>query len=277
MGEPTSVVSPGPVTFEIVTLFPEMFDDFLRTSLLGKAVAAGLVAVHRTNLRDFGIGRHRSVDDTPYGGGPGMILRVEPMAGALAAIAAARGPSHRLLLSPQGPRFDQQKAAQLAGLGRITLICGRYEGFDERIVTQLVDEQLSIGDYVLAGGELAAAVVIESVARLIPGVLGCGMSAADESFSHGRLEYPQWTRPPEWQGEGVPPVLLSGDHQAIERWRRREALRRTREHRPDLLQTHPLTEGEREEEGAEQGEEQAAEQVGEQAKQEAGPGDDDDR
>ena len=220
------------VTFEIVTLFPELFDDFLRASLLGKAIAAGLVAVHRTNPRDFAVGRHRSVDDTPYGGGPGMILRVEPIAATLAAIAAARGPSRRVLLSPHGRRFDQAHAAELAQAGRVTLICGRYEGFDDRIATRLCDDQLSIGDYVLAGGELAAAVVIEAVARLCPGVLGCGMSAADESFSRGRLEYPQWTRPPEWDGHAVPAVLLSGDHQAIERWRRREALRRTRERRP---------------------------------------------
>src|SRR6185369_9231733 len=136
-------------------------------------------------------------------------------------------------------------AAELARAGRVTLICGRYEGFDDRIASELTDEQLSIGDYVLAGGELAAAVVIEAVARLIPGVLGCGMSAADESFSRGRLEYPQWTRPPEWNGRTVPAVLLSGDHQAVERWRRREALRRTRDRRPDLFEAQPLTDEER--------------------------------
>jgi tRNA (guanine37-N1)-methyltransferase len=231
------------VTFEIVTLFPEMFDDFLRASLLGKAIAAGLVAVHRTNLRELGIGKHRSVDDTPYGGGPGMILRVEPIAAALDAIAAARGPSRKLLLSPQGARFDQRRAAELARAGRITLVCGRYEGFDERIAG-CVDEQLSIGDFVLAGGELAAAVVIEAVARLVPGVLGCGMSATDESFSHARLEYPQWTRPPDWNGQTVPDVLVSGDHAVIETWRRREALRRTIERRPDLIGAHPLTDEE---------------------------------
>jgi tRNA (guanine37-N1)-methyltransferase len=235
--------TPPAITFELVTLFPELFDEILGASLLGKAIASGIVAVHRTNLRDFGIGRHRSVDDTPYGGGPGMILRVEPIAAALDAIVVARGPSRRVLLSPQGARLDQRKVVDLAAAGRVTLICGRYEGFDER-VTSHVDEQLSIGDFVLAGGELAAAVVIEAVARLIPGVLGCGMSAADESFSHQRLEYPQWTRPPEWQGDAVPQVLLSGDHRAIERWRRREALRRTVERRPDLIAAHPLAEDE---------------------------------
>jgi tRNA (guanine37-N1)-methyltransferase len=240
-----AVASAPIITFEIITLFPEMFDGFLGATLLGRAVAAGLVAVHRTNLRDFALGRHRSVDDTPYGGGPGMILRVEPIAAALAAISAARGPSHRVLLSPQGARFDQRRAVELAALGRVTVICGRYEGFDERIATQLTDEQLSIGDYVLAGGELAAAVVIEAVARLIPGVLGCGLSADDESFSRGRLEYPQWTRPPEWNGESVPAVLLSGDHRAIESWRRRQALERTRARRPDLLETRPLSDEEK--------------------------------
>ena len=232
------------ITFEIVTLFPEFFDEILRASLLGKAIAANLIQVHRTNLRDFGIGRHRSVDDTPYGGGPGMILRVEPVASALEAIAAVRGPSRRLLLSPQGPRFDQSKASALAALERITLICGRYEGFDERIPDLLVDEQISIGDFVLAGGELAAAVVIEAVARLIPGVLGCGTSATDESFSRGRLEYPQWTRPLDWNGHAVPSVLLSGDHRVIDEWRRREAVRRTLERRPDLIAAHPLSQDE---------------------------------
>jgi tRNA (guanine37-N1)-methyltransferase len=235
---------PPLLAFELITLFPEIFDDFLQASLLGRAIAGGLIAVHRTDLRDFGMGRHRSVDDTPYGGGPGMILRVEPVAAALDAIASARGPSFRVLLSPQGARLDQRKVAELAQRSRVTMICGRYEGFDERI-TRHVDEQLSIGDFVIAGGELAAAVVIEAVARLVPGVLGCGQSAADESFSRGRLEYPQWTRPPDWGGDAVPGVLLSGDHQAIERWRRREALRRTIEHRPDLIAAHPLDDEEK--------------------------------
>lgn len=233
------------IEFEIVTLFPEMFDGLLRGSLLGKAIANGLVAAHRTNPRDFAPGRHRSTDDTPYGGGPGMILRVEPVAAALEAVAQARGPAHRILLSPQGRLFDQQRARELALLPRIAFVCGRYEGVDERVGGALSDEQLSIGDYVLAGGELAAAVVIEALARLVPGVLGCGLSASDESFSAHRLEYPQWTRPEEWQGLAVPKVLLSGDHKAIDRWRRREALRRTRERRPDLILIHPLTEEEK--------------------------------
>src|SRR5262247_2075264 len=185
------------ITFELVTLFPEIFDGILGATLLGKAIASGLVAVHRTNPRDFAPGKHRQVDDTPYGGGPGMIMRVEPIAAAVEAIEALRGPSHRILLTPQGRVFDQRRARELAATPRLTLICGRYEGVDERVGAGLCHEQLSIGDFVLAGGELAAVVVLESVARLIPGVLGCGLSTVDESFSAGRLEYPQWTRPAE--------------------------------------------------------------------------------
>lgn len=238
MDEPSA---PPLVTFEVVTLFPEMFDGFLGKSLLGRAIAAGLVAVEWTNPRDFAPGRHRSVDDTPYGGGPGMVLRPEPFAGALDHIAATRGPARRILLSPQGALLDQAKVRTLAALRRMVLVCGRYEGFDERIGAVLCDEELSIGDYVLAGGELAAAVVIEAVARLLPGVLGCGQSSVDESFTSGRLEYPQWTKPPEFRGHAVPPILLSGDHGEIDRWRRREALLRTLARRPDLLAAHPPT------------------------------------
>src|SRR5215471_6148173 len=225
------------IEVEIVTLFPELFDGLLGATLLGKAVASGLVAVHRTNPRDFAPGRYKQVDDAPYGGGPGMIMRVEPLAAALEAIDQARGPSHRILMTPQGRVFDQRRAGELARMPRLTLVCGRYEGVDERVGSVLCHEQLSIGDYVLAGGELAAAVVLEAVARLIPGVLGCGLSTTDESFSEDRhrLEYPQWTRPASWQGHDVPARLMSGDHQAVARWRRREALRRTLERRPDLV------------------------------------------
>ncbi len=233
------------ITFELVTLFPEMFDGLLATTVIGKAIAAGTVAVHRTNPRDFGLGNYRQVDDTPYGGGPGMIMRVEPIAAALDAIAAARGPSHRVLLTPRGRRFDQAAARALAARPRITLVCGRYEGLDER-VSSLTDDQLCIGDFVLAGGELAAAVVLEATARLVPGVLGCGLSAGDESFSAGRLEYPQWTRPADWNGQAPPAVLLSGDHAAIARWRRRASLRLTQALRPDLLAAVPLTAEEQE-------------------------------
>jgi tRNA (guanine37-N1)-methyltransferase len=233
------------ITFELVTLFPEIFDGILGASLLGKAITGGLLAAHRTSPRDFAPGKHRQVDDTPYGGGPGMIMRVEPIAAAIEAIEQARGPSHRVLLTPAGRPFDQARARELARLPRLTLVCGRYEGLDERVGAHLCHEQLSVGDFVLAGGELAAAIVIEAVARLVPGVLGCGLSPEDESFSQGRLEYPQWTRPPAWNGHVVPEILSSGNHAQVERWRRREALRRTLERRPDLLEKHPLTPEER--------------------------------
>jgi tRNA (guanine37-N1)-methyltransferase len=241
----TTTDEPPTITFELVTLFPEMFDGFLGATLLGKAIAAGVIGAHRTNPRDFAPGRHRQVDDTPYGGGPGMIMRVEPIAAAIAALEAARGPSHRILLTPQGRPFDQARARELARMPRVTLVCGRYEGVDERVGAHLCHEQLSVGDFVLAGGELAAAIVVEAVARLVPGVLGCGLSAEDESFSAGRLEYPQWTRPPAWEGHAVPEVLSSGDHGEVARWRRREALRRTLERRPDLVAAHPLSPDER--------------------------------
>lgn len=232
------------LTIEIVTLFPEVMAGFLSATVIGRAIEAGVLAVHCTNPRDFAPGRHRQVDDTPYGGGPGMILGVEPIAKALEAIAAARGPSRRILLTPRGSLFDQPRARALAAETHLTLICGRYEGIDERAGT-LVDEELRLGDFVLAGGEVAASAIIEAVARLVPGVLGCALSASDESFSAGRLEYPQWTRPATWKGQSVPAVLLSGDHQAIARWRRREALKVTEARRPDLLAAHPLSDEER--------------------------------
>ncbi len=224
---------------ELVTLFPELFDSFLSASLLGKAIAAGLVAVTRTNPREAGLGRHRSVDDSPYGGGPGMVLRPEPLATTIDEIEAARGPTHRVLLSPQGRLFDQALAAQLAARPRLLLICGRYEGVDERIATLYAHDVISIGDYVLSGGELAAAVIIEAVSRLIPGVVGKSESTVDESHAAGRLEYPHYTRPPDFRGLKVPDVLLSGDHAAIAAWRRQQSLLRTRARRPDLLATHP--------------------------------------
>jgi tRNA (guanine37-N1)-methyltransferase len=234
--------APAPaLQIEIVTLFPEIFDSFLRASLLGKAIEAGLVAVERTNPRDHAGGRHRSVDDTPYGGGPGMILRPAPLADAIDAVEARRGRAHRVFLSPSGHPLSQAVVVDLMRRGRVMLVCGRYEGYDERVAALYADQVLSVGDYVLAGGEMAAALIIEAMARLVPGVLGCQDSTADESFSAGRLEYPQYTRPPEFRGLAVPDVLLSGDHGAVARWRQREALRRTVVRRPDLLARHPLT------------------------------------
>jgi tRNA (guanine37-N1)-methyltransferase len=227
------------VTFEVVTLFPEVMAGFLSATVIGRAVEAGVIAVHCTNPRDFAPGRYRQVDDAPYGGGPGMILSIEPIATALEAIAASR----RILLTPRGALFDQPRARLLAAESRLTLVCGRYEGIDER-AAGLCDEELRLGDFVLAGGEVAAAAVIEAVGRLVPGVLGCGLSAGDESFTAGRLEYPQWTRPATWRGQSVPAVLLSGDHQAIARWRRRQALKVTQQRRPDLITAHPLSDEE---------------------------------
>lgn len=229
---------------ELLTLFPEFFDSVLTTSLLGKAIVAGLVRVDRTNFRDFGVGKHKSVDDSPYGGGPGMVLRPEPLAAAIEAVEAARGPTHRVVLSPQGRPFTQAIAADLATRPRLMLICGRYEGFDERIPTLFAHDIVSVGDFVLSGGEVAAAVVIETVSRLLPGVLGKSESTVDESFSTGRLEYPHFTRPPEFRGHRVPDVLVSGDHAVIEAWRRCESIRRTRDRRPDLIAAHPITEAE---------------------------------
>jgi tRNA (guanine37-N1)-methyltransferase len=230
---------------EIVSLFPEIFDSFLAASLLGKAINSGIVRVSRTNPRDFGKGRHRKVDDAPYGGGPGMVLMPEPLSRAIESVEAERGPAHRILLAPSGRPFDQSLAATFAARGRLLIICGRYEGIDERIVELFTPEVVSIGDYVLAGGELAAAVMIEATVRLVPGVLGCEESTVDESFSASRLEYPHWTRPPSFRGRDVPPVLLSGNHAQVAAWRRLESLRRTVARRPDLILRYPLTDEEK--------------------------------
>jgi len=236
--------APPILDVELITLFPDIFDSFLRTSLLGKAVEAGIVRITRTNPRDFARGRHRQVDDSCYGGGPGMVLRPEPLAAAIETVQGERGRAHRVLLAPSGRLFDQATAFAFARRGRLMLICGRYEGVDERIADLFADDIVSIGDYVLAGGELAAAVIIEAVARLVPGVLGCEASTVDESFSAGRLEYPQWTRPPEFLGRSVPEVLRSGNHAEVATWRRLESLRRTVARRPDLLLRCPLSEDE---------------------------------
>jgi tRNA (guanine37-N1)-methyltransferase len=217
---------------DVITLFPELFDAPLRTSLLGKAIEQGRLRVGVHDLRAHGLGRHRSVDDEPYGGGAGMVMRPEPIADAVEQLK--RPATRVVLLSPRGQRLDQAKVAEYAGLEHVVLVCGRYEGIDERIAETVADEELSIGDFVLAGGELAALVVIEAVSRLIEGVLGNAESLAWESHSSGLLEYPHYTRPPEWRGRRVPDVLLSGDHGAIERWRKERAEEITRARRPDL-------------------------------------------
>lgn len=227
-------------TFEVFTLFPAAISGFLRAGLVGKAVESGRVAVHCTDYREFATDRYRTVDDAPYGGGPGMVMKIEPVVAALEHVEAQRGPMHRVLLTPSGARFDQRAAERLSKLPRIGLLCGRYEGIDDRVRDGFVDECLSLGDFVLNGGEIAALAIVEAVARLCEGVLGNPESAARDSFaledmSHGPwLEFPQYTRPPNFRGLAVPPVLLAGDHAEIARWRLLQAWRRTWALRPDL-------------------------------------------
>ncbi len=226
----------------IVTLFPEMFESALAASLLGKARTAGLLDIHFVNPRDFTTDRHRTVDDAPYGGGPGMVMKPDPLIAAVESAAAASPDSaHRILLTPGGRRLDQQVVRELAARPHLVLVCGRYEGMDERVAQLAIDEELSLGDFVLSGGEMAALPLIDAVARLVPGVLGDLASTHEESFSDGlTLEYPQYTRPPEYRGLGVPDVLLAGHHERVRTWRRREALRRTAHRRPDLLRRRQL-------------------------------------
>ncbi|MEA2627318.1 MAG: tRNA (guanine37-N1)-methyltransferase [Candidatus Binatota bacterium] len=230
--------------FHVLTLFPEFFSSPLAASLLGKAITRGLVEARVRDIRDFAAGKHRVADDAPYGGGSGMVMKVEPVVAALEAVAAEDPGVRRLLLSPRGERLTQAKARALAGASAIALVCGHYEGIDER-VRDHVDEELSVGDYVLAGGETAALVVLEAVSRLVPGFVGNERSIDDESFEKSLLEFPQYTRPESFRGARVPAALLSGDHAAIARWRRRESLRLTRDRRPDLLAAASLDDDDR--------------------------------
>jgi tRNA (guanine37-N1)-methyltransferase len=225
------------VRIDVVTIFPEALEPFLRASLLGKAVERGLLTTTVHNLRNYTSDPHRKVDDEPYGGGPGMVMTAQPFFDAVAAIAPerTRGSPRVILLSPQGRRLTQEIARELAALAWVVLLCGRYEGVDERVADHLADEELSVGDYVLAGGEVAALVVIDAVARLVPGVVGEPASIEQDSFQEGLLDHPHYTRPASFRGHDVPEVLLSGDHAKIERWRREEAAQRTRDRRPDLL------------------------------------------
>jgi tRNA (guanine37-N1)-methyltransferase len=220
---------------DVLTLFPEVFEPFLRTSIVGRAVERSLVDVRCTNIRDFAEGKHKSVDDRPFGGGPGMVLMCQPVFDAVEAIEAGanKGPL-RVLLTPQGERLTQKAVIELADQPWIVLICGHYEGFDERIRVGLVLREISIGDYVLSGGEPAAMVLIDAVVRLLPGALGDDASPADESFSAGLLEYPQYTRPRDFRGMSVPEILISGDHAKIAAWRREQSQERTKVRRPDL-------------------------------------------
>ena len=221
---------------DVLTLFPEVCDAFFSVSIIQRAREAGLVEIACTNIRDFAADRHRSVDDRPFGGGPGMVMMCEPVFDAVEHLEAnPPGRATRVLLTPQGKTFCQEDAAELAGHERLLLICGHYEGFDERIRLGLAPREISIGDYVLSGGEAAAMVVVDAVVRLLPGALGHGDSAGEDSFSNGLLEYSQYTRPRVFRGMSVPEVLLSGDHARVDEWRRQQAIDRTRERRPDLL------------------------------------------
>jgi len=228
----------------ILTLFPELFGSVLASTMLQKAQERGAVAFALHNIRDFATDKHRVTDDTPYGGGAGMVMKPEPIVAALEALGSGAARPWRILLSPQGRLFTQPVAYELAQRPAVALLCGRYEGIDER-VRAYVDDELSVGDIILSGGEIAALVVIDAVTRLLPGALGCEASAASESFSDGLLEYPQYTRPPEFRGARVPDVLLSGDHGAIARWRRARAVERTAARRPDLLAAARLTDADR--------------------------------
>ncbi len=234
--------------FDVITLFPGTFVSPLSESMLKRAIQAGYISVDVHDVRDFAQGKHKQADDRPYGGGSGMVLMPEPLAACLKSVFASDGMDRGrvLLLSPQGRRLDHDTVRRLSGYRRLVLICGHYEGIDERITNLYVDEELSIGDYVLTGGELAALVVIDAVARQVPGVLGDRGSLEEESFSEELLEYPQYTRPEIFEGMKVPDVLLSGHHDNIRRWRRKERLRRTALRRPDLLRGRTLDREDRE-------------------------------
>jgi tRNA (guanine37-N1)-methyltransferase len=251
--------------FDVFTLFPGIFESPLKESMLKRAIESGLLEVQLHNIRDYAEGRHQVTDDYPYGGGGGMVMKPEPMFSAVESVLGVESGSWKLevgegsanaisnlhppvsnipivLLTPQGRLFNQQIASELAQYNRVALICGRYEGFDERIREHLATDEISIGDYVLTGGELAALVVVDAVIRLKPGVLGDPTGASDDSHASGLLEYPHYTRPPEFRGWHVPEILLSGDHAKVDRWRREQALLRTRRRRPDLLEQAELSE-----------------------------------
>lgn len=228
--------------FDIVTIFPGMVSGPLAEGIVGRAIDGGLLDVAVHDLREFTTDRHRVVDDMPFGGGPGMVLKPDPLFRAVARIREQRGrPGAVILTSPDGERLTHRTAERLRDVGHVVILCGRYEGVDERVRTHLATEEISIGDYVLSGGELPALVIVDAVARLVPGVVGDEQSVARDTFASGLLDFPQYTRPAEFEGLTVPPVLLSGHHKEIERWRRREALRRTFERRPELLEDAALS------------------------------------
>ena len=222
---------------DILTLFPVMCDAVLRESIIGRARQNGKIEVVCHNIRDYTTDKHRRIDDTPYGGGMGMLMQAEPIARCFEAVCAEIGTRpHFIYLSPQGQVLRQQRAVELAKVDHIALLCGHYEGIDDRLIEELVDEEISIGDFVLTGGELPALVLSDCIARMLPGVLSDDVCFTDESHFSGLLEYPQYTRPPVWRGREVPEVLVSGDHAKVDAWRHEQALQRTRERRPDLLE-----------------------------------------
>ena len=230
------------MTVDILTVFPEMFDSVFSVSILGRAREQGLLDIRFTDIRSFSAAKHKNTDDYPFGGGAGMVMTAQPILDAMAAASAALPGARRIYLGPRGRKLTTALARELAAEDSLILLCGHYEGVDQRALDECVDEEISIGDYILTGGELAAMVLTDCVARFIPGVLGSAESPEEESFSDGLLEYPQYTRPRDLDGRSVPDVLLSGDHAKIRAWRRRESLAATLRYRPDLLETAPLDE-----------------------------------
>lgn len=235
------------MNFHVMTLFPEMIERAMGESITGRAIKAGHISVNAVNIRDFANNKHNRVDDYPYGGGAGMVMQAEPVYQCYESICRSIGNSRPrvVFMTPQGRTFNQQIAEELSREENLVLLCGHYEGIDERVLEKIVTDNVSIGDYVLTGGELPALVVMDTISRLVPGVLNNGMSAVKESFSDNLLEYPQYTRPEEWMGEKVPPVLLSGHHKNIAAWYREQSILRTAKNRPDLLEKAELTEKER--------------------------------
>jgi tRNA (guanine37-N1)-methyltransferase len=233
--------------FDIVTIFPEIFREVFDFGIIRRAVEAGLVEINIHDLRDYTHDRHRQVDDRPFGGGAGMVMKPEPLFRAVEAITHGATDANVVMLSPQGRLFSQRVAEELSARTRLVLICGRYEGVDERVVERLATDEISIGDYVLSGGEIPAMVVVDAVVRLLPGALGCTESAEQDSFAAGLLDYPHYTRPAEYRGLKVPDVLASGHHAEIERWRRRRAIEKTLRRRPDLIESRALSDEERRE------------------------------
>jgi tRNA (guanine37-N1)-methyltransferase len=232
--------------FDVFTIFPEVMQPYLETSILQRARQSGLLTVHLHNIRDWTTDRHHTTDDTPYGGGGGMVMKPEPIFTAVEGVLGIPPACPVILLTPQGRPFTQRVAEELAGNPHLALLSGRYEGIDERVRQHLVSDEISIGDFILTGGELPALVVIDAVGRLLPGALGDPQAAAQDSYATGLLEYPHYTRPPEFRGWSVPEVLISGDHGRIVRWRREQSLLRTWQRRPDLLETAELNEQDRE-------------------------------